>query len=350
MHKFFGLGIAAASMLFAVVPNSTNYTLKSYSVGNGGTSSSTSTNYKLNGTAGQQSSGPQTSTTYTNKSGVNATQDANVPPAPTFTNPGSYYDKLKLVLNTGSNPTDTKYLIAISPDGFSSTTNYVQADTSVGSSQAIANYQTYAAWGGASGFSIVGLLPSTTYTVKVKALQGDFSGSAFGPTASAATVAPSLTMSLATTLNSTPPFPVAFTLTPGTVANGAADALLTLTSNADNGGSVYTRDTNTGLTSTLASTTIASATANLAAATSGYGAQVTSATQSAGGPFTSQSPFNGTANTVGGLTTALQPILTTSSPITSGSATVRMMAKAAATTPSANDYGDTVTFVIAMNY
>lgn len=349
MHKLLGLG-AGLLFLFAATPSSTNYTLKSYDVGSGGNSSSSSTNYRLNGASGEQSGTLQTSPSYGVTSGVNATENANVPPAPALTNPSSYYDKLKLVLNTGSNPSDTKYLIAISSDGFT-TTDYIQTDDTVGSSQTITSYQTYTTWGGASGLTIFGLNPATTYQVKVKALQGNFSGSAFGPIATAATVSPSLTLSLTTTLTATPPFPVNFTsIAPGVVTNGAADAIVSLTSNANNGGSVYTRDTNTGLLSALASNTIASATADLSVAATGYGLQVISTSQTAGGPFTSVSPFNGSANNVGGLSTSYKPILTTAGPITTGSGTVRLMAKANATTPAASDYADVVTLVVAMTF
>jgi hypothetical protein len=347
MHKLFGLGLGAL-LLFGAVPSSTNYTLKTYDVGGSG-GSGASTNYKLNGTAGSQSGSTGASTNYSDGSGVLNASNSNVPPAPTFTNPSNYYDKLKLVLNTGSNPSDTKYLIAISDDNFV-TTQYVQSDTSVGTSQAIANYQTYASWGGASGFNILGLLPSTTYKVKVKALQGSFSGSAFGPTATAATVATSLTMSLTTSLTSSPPFPVSFTLTPGSVVNGGADAVLGLDSNANGGGTLYVRSANGGLTSVLAATTIASATDDLASASSGYGAQVVSSGQSSGGPFGSVSPFNVAGTNVGALSTTFQPIVTSTTPLVGGTATVRLKAKASTVTPSATDYADTVTFVIAMQF
>jgi hypothetical protein len=345
MHKLFGVGVGLALLLFAATPSSTNYTLKTYDVGGSGGSSS-STNYKLNGTAGSQS-GDNSSTNYGSDSGILGENNSNVPPAPTFTNPSNYYDKLKLVLSTGSNPSDTKYLIAISSDNFT-TTNYVQADTSVGSSQAIANYQTYSAWGGASGFLILGLQPSTTYKVKVKALQGDFSGSAFGPTASASTINTTLTMSLATSLTATPPFSSDLTLTPGTVATATADALVGLDSNANSGGTLYVRSSNGGLTSTLAATTIASATTDLASASSGYGAQVASTGQTSGGPFSSASPFNVAGTNVGGLTTTFQPIVSSTAALVGGTTTVRLKAKAASTTPAATDYRDVVTFVIAM--
>lgn len=337
-------------MLFAAAPSSSNYVLKTYDLNSGG-ANGTSTNYSLNGTTGSQTGNTQTSTSYGVLGGENSGVNANVPPAPTVANPSSYYDRLRITVNTGNNPSDAKYLIAISPDNFATTTYYVQNDNTLGSNQSASRYQTYSAWGGASGFLVLGLSPSTTYTVKVKAIQGAFSATAFGPTASAATVAPSLTFSLTTTGTASPPFPIAFTsLTPGSVINGNFEAVLGLSSNALNGGNVYVRSSNGGLSSALAATSIASATADLSSASSGYGAQVISTSQSSGGPIVSSSPFNGTTENVGVLSTSLQAILNTTSPVTTGTANVRLKAKASAVTPSATDYADTLTFVAAMNF
>ncbi len=337
------------SWFLAAQPTSVNYILKTYDLNNGAANGS-STNYQLNASTGSQSTTLQTSTNYSNLSGESSGVNTNVPPAPAFSNPNSYYDRLQLIINTGNNPSDTKFLIAISTDNFA-TTNYVQADNTVGSSQAITNYRTYAAYGSGSGFFIVGLTPSTTYKVKVKALQGNFSGSAFGPDATAATVAPSLTFSVTTTLTATPPFPVSFTsLTPGSVINGNADAVIALSSNALNGGAVYLRGLNNGLLSNISATTITSASGDLAVASSGYGAQVTTASQGSGGPFVATAPFNGTADNVGVINTNLQSLLSTTAPITSGNANVRLKAKASNITPSATDYADTLTFIAAMNF
>lgn len=347
MQKFFGTALV---ILFAAAPSSSNYILHNYDWGTGGTSSSSSSNYKLNGVSGTQNGSLQTSTNYGEVSGVQNVQNASVPAAPTVTNPSSYYDRLKVNLNVGTAPSDTKYLIAVSPDNFT-TTYYVQTDNSIGTNVSLTNYQTYTAWGGASGLTMLGLLPSTTYQVKVKALQGNFTGSNYGPTGSAATVAPSLTLSLTTTLTSTPPFSINFaSLAAGSVVAGGADAIVGITSNAVNGGSIYIADSNSGLKSNLTGTTITSATTDLTSATSGYGAQVVSTSQASGGPLTSQSPFNGTSNNVGALANNLQILLSTSGPVTTGSATVRLKAKADAITPSATDYSDTVTLIAAMSY
>ncbi len=348
MHKLLGVALTSF-LLFAASPTSTNYTLKTYDIGSGG-GTSTSGSYGLQGGAGAQSGSVQSSATYNSQSDGRGVVNAAIPPAPTLTNPSSYYDRLKLVLATGGNPTDTKYLIAISTDNFVST-KYVQTDNSIGNTQTIANYQTYSAWGGASGFLVVGLSASTTYQVKVKALQGSYTGGGYSPVASATTVAPSIGFSLATTLTGTPPFAVGFSgLTAGAVVSASADALVGLTSNANNGGAIYVRGNNVGLYSTIANTTIASATTDLGSASSGYGGQIISSGQTSGGPLVAQSPFNGTADTIGSLTSSLQPLLSTTTPITGGTSTFRLKAKAAALTPSAPDYADAITLIAAMNF
>ena len=350
MHVVFGrAGGAALVALFAAMPSSSNYSLKGYDLGASGNSGSSSS-YKLNATAGSQGTTPASSATYGENTGQPTVNTSNVPPAPTFTNPSSYYDRLQLVLATGSNPSDTKFAIAISPDAFASTTQYVKSDHSVGASLTATDYQTYTAWGGGSGFMVLGLQPSTTYTVKVKAMQGNFSESAYGPTAAIATVAPTVSFTLATTLSATPPFTITFgNLVLGSVTNTDADVSLTLSTNALAGGRVYLRDSNAGLLSSAASYTLSSATADLSSAT-GYGAAVLSTSQVSGGPLTAVAPFNGAGNNVGALTTALREVASTSAPVTSGSLTVRLKAKADVRVPAATDYTDTLTFVAAMMY
>ena len=76
------------------------------------------------------------------------------------------------------------------------TTYYVKSDHTVGTSLTITDYQTYDLWGGASGIDVVGLEASTTYSVKIKAMQGEISETRYGPVATAATVAPILTFEI----------------------------------------------------------------------------------------------------------------------------------------------------------
>ena len=347
----FGLGFSLSLMsLFSIVPTSTNYTLKAFDFGNGG-GISTSTSYNLNGTSGTQADATEANGVTILKPGEKPTQDANVPPAATLSNPTATYNKLHAVINNGNNPTDTKFAIAISTDSFT-TTKYVKSDDSVGSSLAITDYQTYATWGGAAGFDILGLLPNTSYSVKVSALQGAYTGSAFGPASATVSTQPTtVTFSVATTTNSTPPFTVNFaSLNASTVYSADANALVSITTNAIYGGSIYIEDTNGGLFSASKSSTIVSATADLGVATSGYGAQASNLTQTSGGPLTSTAPFNGAANNVGRLSTSLSQILGFSGPVTGGSAQIKFLAKAATGTQPAADYADAQTIVAAMSF
>ena len=336
--------------LVAAVPASTNFTLKDYDFGTGGVTAS-STSYNLNGTVGTQTGAPQTNGVTILNPGEKPTQTANVPPAGTLTNPSSSYSKLHLVINTGSNPSDGRFAIAISSDNFT-TTQYVKTDNSVGTSLAISNYQTYIQWGSATGFDILGLTANTTYKVKVSAYQGAFTASAFGPASAAVATQPTtVSFTVATTTNSTPPFSVNFaSLTAGSVFTADANAQLTLSTNAVLGGGIYIVDNNGGLKSTKAAYTLTSATADLTAASKGFGAQAASLSQTSGGPLAAVSPFNGTTNSVGQLSAVLQQIIGLSGAVTGGSAQIKFLAKTDNTVPPASDYSDTQTIIAAMTF
>lgn len=333
---------------FASSPTSTNYTLKSYDFGSGGGDSS-STNFKLDSLTGEVSGDEAGSTNYQLNSGLLPTQNANVPPAPTLTNPDTSYSRLRIVLATGNNPTDVVYAIAISSDDFT-TTQYVQNDGAIGPTLGLEDYQTFSAWGGVSGSWITGLTSNTGYEVKAKAFQGDFSETGFGPeSAEVSTSLPSISFSVATSLSGTPPFAVNFTsLTQGSVSTADADGLLTVSTNALYGGAIYLRGLNSGLTSSSASFTIPSSTTDLASASTGYGGQVTSTSQTSGGPIGSLSPYAGAGDNVGLISTAYQPVASTALAIDTGSVTFRLKAKSSTITPSATDYSDSLIFVASM--
>jgi hypothetical protein len=332
--------------LLAAMPSSTNYTLKAYDFGNGSNNSG-STNYNLRSSV-NANGGKLTSANYVLPAGIRASTTVPVPTAPTLTNPNNSYSSLQLVLSVGTFPSDTKYAIAISDDNFA-TTKYVKSDMTIASTFSIANYQTYASWGGASGAAILGLNNGTTYKVKVAALQGSSTGSAFGPTASAATSVPSATFSMITSLTSTPPFATTFASLPsGSVVTGDATVTATVTTNASLGGSVLVKDSNAGLNSSTASYTITSATTDLTSASKGYGAQVSSTSQSSGGPMVSLSPFNGSSNNVGLLNTSWQQLASFAAPVTSGAVTFSLKAKADTTVPAATNYSDAITVTISL--
>lgn len=173
-------------------PESTTYELKEYGFGAGGAVGAESTSYSLFGMVGETEYGQLSSTNYSVNSGLTYTIISNVPAAPTFTNPSNNYDRLKFVIDNGSNPTDAKFAIGISTDNFV-TTNYIQDDNTVGSTLGSEDWQTYANWGSATGEYVTGLTPGTTYKIKVKAKQGNFTETPWSATATVATTQPSLT-------------------------------------------------------------------------------------------------------------------------------------------------------------
>lgn len=345
---------AALSMLtfFGAAPSSTNYQLHNYNYGSGGTSNSSSTNYRLNATTGEISNVQSSSTNFNARAGNNNTQQAHVPPAPTLTNPANYYDKLRFIVNPGANPSDTLFSVAISTDNFA-TTFYIQNDNTVGAAKGLEDYQTYSAWGGAGGQLVSGLQPGTTYQIKVNAMQGSFTETAYGPTASAATVPPSVTFDIdvsATDTETAPPYATSFTLLPATVTDATQKIWIDIDTNANSGAMVLMRSANGGLQSTNTGVTIASATANLAVASTGFGLQGSTATQSSGGPLSIMAPYNGAAQNVGLLDTALRQVFSAPAPITGGRGSVTLKAKSSATTPAGYDYQDVITIIAAGSF
>jgi hypothetical protein len=339
-----------AGLLFAATPSSGNYELHNYGFGSGGTSNSSSENYSLEGTTGEVGGGENTSTNYKLRSGNSNAQQSYVPLAPAFDNPSNYYNKLHFVINPADNPATAKYSIAISTDDFV-TTKYVQNDNTIGSTRGAEDYQTYAAWGGSTGQFVVGLAAATTYKVKVNSMQGSFTETEYGPAASAATVAPSITFDIdvsSSNSDTNPPHTASFgDLLPATVTDADKKIWIDLDTNADAGAKVYIRSANGGLKSPGRNYTIISASANLASATSGYGVQGSSATQSGGGPLSIVAPYNVSSQNVGAVDTATQAIFSSSNQITAGRGSLTLKAKSAAQTPSSDDYQDILTLTAA---
>jgi hypothetical protein len=338
--------------IFLALPASTTYELKDFGFGSGG-GSSTSSNYGMTAITGEQSGGKLTSTTYDLGSGMVFTNQANVPSAPSFTNPANYYNKLLVTLVAGENPSDAVYAIAISSDNFV-TTQYVQSDSTVGSALGIEDYQTYAAWGGASGTLIIGLSANTTYKVKVKAMQGSKTETDYGPVATQSTVGPRISFDIdvsATDTETSAPFTTNLgNLSPGVVANSPQKVWVDFDTNAENGGRVYIKGSNNGLASTRASYTISAVSGNLAALQEGFGVQGVSATQSAGGPFTLVPAYNLTSDNVAVSDTTVREIFTASTPVASGRGSFQLKAKATAVTPAASDYQETLTVITSASF
>src|SRR5690606_27681470 len=219
-RKYFPLSVLVSIVL--VVPVSPNYALRELEFGGSGGVGQTE-NYNYEGVIGANGM-PMNGTAYNGGLGFGFTQMANVPNAPTVTNPDNYYDKLHLVIDPSGNPNDTLFAVAISSDNFV-TTQYVKADHAIGNTLTFNDYLDYSQWGAAGGIDILGLEPAVTYSVKVKAMQGDFTESGWGPLATAATIGASLTFDIdlaPTDTPTNPPYNLAIgTLLAGSVSTGS---------------------------------------------------------------------------------------------------------------------------------
>ena len=342
LNKFLGLGL----VFFAALPATTNYHLNSYGFGSGGTANSSTSTYALEGISGEISGQTATTATYNIKPGFNESQQANVPKISAFDNgSGNFYNKLHFVIDQQNNPTDAQYALQISTSSnFSSGINYVKSDLTIGPSLTLTDYQTYTAWGGSSGANIIGLTANTTYYLRVKATQGKYTESGYGPSLSATTANPSLSFSVSPSSLNFGNLPV------GTVVDAPSSISVTFDTNALSGGDVYINGKNTGLLSNSTSNTITSASGDLSSLSHGFGARVTAATQTSGGPFSSISPYNGTLNSVGLTDTNIRKIFTSPALIVGGSGSVLLKAKAAITDRPATDYTETVTMIAAASY
>lgn len=351
-QRFFSL--QAGFFLIFVFPASSTYQLKDFGFGTGGVGNATSANYAINAISGEQSEGKLEGVAYNIGSGLIFTNQANVPGAPTVTNPSNYYNKLKIVLDTGDNPSDTQFAIAISTDDFVSDTRYVQSDDTVGATLGMEDYQTYAAWGGTGGTLIIGLTANTAYKVKVKAMQGRFTETEYSATATASTVNPKLTFDIdvsATDTDTNPPFTTNFgNLLAGVVTDSPQKVWVDFDTNGESGGRVYVVGSNAGLQSDRASYLISAVSGNLTGLNEGFGVQGYSATQSSGGPLSITTAYDLTGNNVGVTDTTIREIFTTIHPTTLGRAAFFLKAKSSAVTPAANDYTEILTVIASASF
>jgi len=333
------LHIPIALSLLAALSSSTTLQLNNYSLGSSGNVGSSSATYFVEGSAGELQGNTTVGGSYQTKGGSLQAQQASVPPAPALSsNSGAYYNKLQVTVNATGNPADVTYSLAISTNNFT-TTNYVQADGTIGATPV---YRTYALWGGSGGSFITGLASNTAYQVKANALQGMYTASSYGPAASATTGTPNLSFSLSTnSVNLT------------ALASGSATTSTVNLSYATNGGSggfVYAMGQFGGLHSITANYTISSATADLTAG-QGFGLRSTAASQTSGGPFAVQSPYNNAnANIVGAVLTNLQPLYASAASVTGASGTFVIGGARSAITPAASDYQEVLTFTAAASF
>jgi hypothetical protein len=343
----------ALVMLFVAPVSSTNYKLDEYSFGGGGTDQTSSTNYSIEGINKDTAENQLESANYQLGPELLFAQMANVPTG-TLSNDADWYNKLKLIINTAGNPSDTTYAVAISIDNFA-TTRYIQSDFTVGDTLGLEDWQTYTAWGGASGVTIVGLQADTTYYIKVKSQQGDFTEGPWGPVATASTNPPNISFDIdvsAIDEETSSPYAVDLgELEPGNVVTGSDYIWLDLATNAEGGANIFARGENGGLHSLRTSHTIPSNSTNLATANEGFGLQVSSVAQSSGGPLVADPPYNGSNDVVGAISTSYESLLSAiGSPIVGGRGSVHAKAIITDITPAANDYEELLTLIAVATF
>ncbi|MDB5171005.1 MAG: hypothetical protein JWO35_699, partial [Candidatus Saccharibacteria bacterium] len=290
--------------------------------------------------------------TASTKPGFVESQQANVPKLVSIdNNGGQYYNKLHFVVDKQNNPTDATYLVSVSTDNFVSDIRYVQSDGTLTNTISTSQYRTYSGWGSTSGSLMIGLLPSTTYSVRLKATQGQFTESAYGPASSQATAAPSLTFSLVTSASASPPYIVGLgTLIAGSINTTADTVNTSFSTNGTSGGNVYISGKNGGLLSGSTGYKINAVSSDLTSVSEGFGAQNSSISQSSGGPYTVASPYNVSGTNVGIVGAITRSLYSSSLPVSGGSGVLVLKAKSATTDIAASDYQEILTFVAAGNF
>jgi hypothetical protein len=246
---------------------------------------------------------------------------------------------LGCIINTGTDPSDATYAIAVSTNNFV-TTNYVQASDALSTSPV---FQSYSTWGSGSGFDITGLSSGVTYEVEVSAQQGLFTNTEYGAYASASTVSTAIIFSLSPNSSSLGTF------LPNTIIT-SSNFSFTFGTSAASGGTIYVAGQNSGFYSSSFSYTIPAYTGNLATATQGFGVQGSSASETSGGPFIISNPFNGSGNNIGAESTTYAPIFTSSASITGGTANADVQVKALDSAPAASDYTEVLTFLASASF
>ncbi len=140
------------------------------------------------------------------------------------------------------------------------------------------------------------------------------------------------------------------TLSTGSVTSSPTPRTATVNTNAKNGWMVWAKDASTGLTSSLASKTIASTTpgtnSTLSAGTEGYNTGITQTQAGGSGTVTVATPFvGGSTGKGGGLDTSLRLLASSTGTADTAVLTLTNNIAIGVTTPAATDYTDTITVV-----
>ncbi len=294
-------------------------------------------------------------------------------------NPGCY-DRVKLEVDVQNNPIDTLYLVSVYDNG-TGIQYYLQSTHTLSTTYDINDYMTICELEGkdirsGSGceissdplwdeelqrYNVLNLRPGATYTVRIRALHGDFTESDFGPSGNVTLEYPQMSMDIDIGTNSSANTVAPHTinlgiLTPGAPVTASEKIWLDLNTNVFPGFTTYVKDINTGLQS--GSNNIPSTSEDLAVDSGGdggFGLQIDSVTQTSLGPLLEGATYDLSGQNVGGLSPSNVTIFNTNTSgnnkgqITGGRAGILVKALSKLTTPSGN-YADTITFTMITNF
>lgn len=291
------------------------------------------------------------------------------------------YDRIKLEIDSQSNPLDTLYLVSLT-DTSTSTEYFLQSTNTISTSFDINDYMTICQIEGidvrtGSGCensgdpnwdanlqeaNVLNLTPGTTFDIKVRALNGDFTESPWSETTTVTLEYPTLEFDIdidgtggAATETVSP-----YNIDLGTLQTNATTATnriwLDMNTNITEGFNTYVKDLNTGLLN--GATTIPSTSEDLdvdAGADGGYGLKIDTSTEDALGPI-QEDPTYATAGTneVGGLSPSQELIFFTDTtggnvgPVTNGRASLMVKSRIVSGIESGT-YTDTITFYMFTN-
>lgn len=289
------------------------------------------------------------------------------------------YDRAKIEIDPQNNPIDTLYLISIT-NSDTGIVYYLQSDKTLNTTYDINDYQTICELEGFdpragsdcedSGdsdwdevlqqYNILNLTPGTTYSVKVRALHGDFTESNFSPVRTVTTEYSSLIfdIDIAASGGASTDTDAPHNLQLGNLSNTTSTAVdrvwFDLGTNVFNG--INLKVENTGLSN--GSFTIPSTSEDLSVdigADGGYGLKIDTYTQDALGPLIADAQFDTLGiDEVGAVSVVPTTLFSTNStgfnkgPLSGGRASVMLKAKTVPSTPPGS-YTDIITFTITAN-
>lgn len=288
------------------------------------------------------------------------------------------YDRAKIEIDAQSNPIDTLYLVAITDTG-TSTDYYLQSDNTIDTAYDINDYQTICQIEGydprtGSGcvdsgdpdwdetlqeFNIIGLTPGATYSVRVRALNGDFTESPYSPAENVTMEYSALSFDIdiadngGSATDTEGPHSIELGLLQTFATTATNRIWVDIGTNFFQGATVFV--SNSGLTN--GSFTIPSTDEDLdvdAGMDGGYGLKIETFTEGALGPLLADATFNtGNPNEVGGMSGTPAEILYTDSvtgqgPVSSGRSSIMVKSRIVTSTPP-GAYTDTITFTMIAN-